>query len=287
MTDPILQSLTKDLITPGLSQVETDADGTFYRKLQVRGMHVGDLMGGLNAYTHLKYVDLRNNFISSLKPLSLLNNLLAIDFRQNIIDDISGFESQPYLQIAQLDNNEVKDLSKFNHPHIKSLTMSKNRIKNFANINPDAVPALKMLDLNSNVIDSLIGVAVFANLNILKLRGNKLTSLDGIQKLRHLQQLDVRENLLPNAKEVEKLVLLPSLRVLMATGNEAMYTEDPLVQVVMYLPKLEVLDDRRITKVERDAAEVLEKQIAAEAAAKAAEEAAAAAEAAAAEAGED
>jgi len=278
MLEPKIITLSKELVKEGLSLVHTDHHGTFFSKFKLKGYNIGKIDEALSTYTQLKYIDLSNNFIISLKPLRALPDLLSIDVRFNILTDMRGFEDLRYLQLAQLDNNELKDLKSFDHPHLKALTLCRNRIKNFQGLKPNMVPALRILDISHNLIDNMIGSANFANLEILKIRGNKLVNFDGIQKLRCLKQLDARDNLIPSVKEVEKLVTLPALRVLMASGNEGMYEKDPLIEVVMHLRKLGVFDGTTITDVEREAAEVLEKERVAEAAAAAAEAAALAAE---------
>jgi len=198
-----------------------------------------------------------------------------------------GFGNHQNLQIAQLDQNEVESLDSYQHPHLRALTLSKNRLRNFKDLNPKQESKLQVLDVSYNLIDSIIGVAALANLTILKVRGNRISSLDGIEGLRRIQQLDVRDNLLPNVQEVKKLVGLPHLKAIMTSGNEGMYAAEPLIEVVILLRNLEQFDDKLITSVERSEAAALQKQRADEAAAAAAEAAAAAAAEAAENEGDD
>ena len=93
---------------------------------------------------------------------------------------------------------------------LESLDLSSNLFKEV----PEALStlvALRALNLTNCLIESIrtLGRSPLPAITVLNLRGNRLNSLAGIQSLKSLQRLDIRENALTDPAEIARLTGMP------------------------------------------------------------------------------
>lgn len=83
------QTLTKDDIAGGLTQLARTADGLSHAfvKLDLVGKDITDITA-IQTYEHLRYISLANNKITTLKALSSLENLITLNAENNRLTDV-------------------------------------------------------------------------------------------------------------------------------------------------------------------------------------------------------
>ncbi|NWV65199.1 LRC23 protein, partial [Malurus elegans] len=232
----------------------------------------------LERFIHLRYVDLSNNKLRDLSPLSSLTQLLWLKVDGNLLTSAS-MQELPYLQVVSFDCNNIMDLGGITHPLLTNLSLKENKIETVLGLSHDQLFSLKVLELRGNklkttaglgvfklkklflaqnTIGSLEGLEEFEQLETLHLRGNKLEVLDGFSvSMRCLQYLNLRSNGIRSFEEVEKLQVLPMLQELVLLENPC--AEDPSyrLEVLIRLPQLLRLDKELIEEDELEEAEKL------------------------------
>lgn len=77
----------------------------------------------LEAFIHLRYVDITKNVIKDIAPLNSLTQLLLLraDFNQLTS---AKLESLPFLQVASFSNNKITSAEGLNHPLLEQLSLN-------------------------------------------------------------------------------------------------------------------------------------------------------------------
>lgn len=190
-----------------------------------------------------------NNEILDLSPLSVLPSLSSLNAAQNHLHHIDSFFSapQPALQLLQLDQNEIeyvfsntmggggkktKSSLSINLPNLYALTLSNNKLTSLLRAEDslsDFMPHknLAILDLSFNGLTSLEGLSLLPGLRILNLASNALERLEGVQQLKSLEKLNVSSNaLLSLFVELNRLSSLPVLSSLILTHGNAAFVDE-------------------------------------------------------------
>ena len=113
------------------------------------------------------------------------------------------------------------------------------------------------LDLSDNEIKKVECMAMLKRLTQLLLNNNRVNRLsEGLGKmLPKLETLVLTNNQLATLTELEPLAHVPTLTTLILTDNPVTHVKDYRAFVIAMLPRLKVLDYRRVKLAERDAAE--------------------------------
>uniref|UniRef100_A0A3Q2XMR1 Leucine-rich repeat-containing protein 23 n=1 Tax=Hippocampus comes TaxID=109280 RepID=A0A3Q2XMR1_HIPCM len=168
MTDwvKLVRPLDQDIIIPGLSLLCRTGNGLRHAfiKVVLKDKRLSD-MAAISNYVHLRFMDVSNNRISDLSPLSSLTQLLWLK------NYVTCFQGQTFSQLA----------------YLQWLSMAANRLTEVEGL---VGPALESLNLSGNRIQRLNGLesCLFSKLATLELRGNRLTTTNGIN-LPNLQRL--------------------------------------------------------------------------------------------------
>ncbi|XP_060618585.1 leucine-rich repeat-containing protein 23 isoform X1 [Anolis sagrei] len=274
---PVSTPLTEDMMKEGLSLLCKTGNGLAHAfvKLEVREKEVTDITLIQN-FIHLRYVDLSDNLIRDLSPLSSLNHLLWLKVDNNKLIS-AGMDELSYLQSASFANNQIKDTNGINHPRLASLNLKGNEIENVTGLDPEILsnlhtvelrgnnlksttgldlPKLKNLYLAQNSITQLEGLTELGQLTTLHLRDNQLETLDGFSEdMKSLQYLNLRGNAISQMQELAKLLVLPMLRALVLLDNPCSEEGDYRIEVLVQLPRLERLDKDFFEEDERAEAE--------------------------------
>uniref|UniRef100_A0A803THG3 Leucine-rich repeat-containing protein 23 n=1 Tax=Anolis carolinensis TaxID=28377 RepID=A0A803THG3_ANOCA len=244
-------------------------------KLEVREKELTDITLIQN-FIHLRYVDLSDNLIRDLSPLSSLNHLLWLKVDNNKLTS-AGMDELLYLQSASFANNQIKDTNGINHPRLASLNLKGNEIEKVTGLDPEILsnlhtlelrgnnlksttgfdlPKLKNLYLAQNSLTYLEGLTELGQLTTLHLRDNQLETLDGFSEdMKSLQYLNLRGNAISQIQELTKLLVLPMLRALVLLDNPCSEEGDYRIEVLVQLPRLERLDKDFFEEDERAEAE--------------------------------
>ena len=120
-------------------------------------------------------------------------------------------------------------------------------------------PTLEVLWLNDNKLCKLKGLEHNFRLKNLYLHNNRIASLVNksccIGSLAHLELLQLQNNLLQDLQATLKVLeKLTDLRQLNMMGNPLCNEQDYRARVIYTLPELELLDNKEVTPLEREAA---------------------------------
>ncbi|KAH0628572.1 hypothetical protein JD844_009912 [Phrynosoma platyrhinos] len=246
--------LTEDIMKEGLSLLCKTGNGLAHAfvKLELKEKELTDITLIQN-FIHLRYVDLSENLIRDLSPLSSLTHLLWLKVDGNRLTSAS-MEELPYLQNASFANNHIKDTSGINHPRLASLNL-KDTCAECVDVYGQSCEA-DMLGKAQNSIFYLEGLEGLGQLTTLHLRDNQLETLDGFsESMKSLQYLNIRGNGIKEIQELSKLQVLPMLRALVLLDNPCSDEGDYRIEVLVLLPRLERLDKDFFEEEERIEAE--------------------------------
>lgn len=176
--------------------------------------------------------------------------------------------SWPMLQILNLQDNQVKELSQISmvsslryldlssnvitqvsedfdgHPNLIELDLGLNQLNSLGKMT--GMPELKILLLNNNKLKELTGLEGLPNLQLLNLKGNHIAAFDeAFPEFENLREIDLSGNMISKITELEKLANLENLRTL--RFKETTFVEqnqqDYMYQVLYKLSKLEQIND--------------------------------------------
>jgi len=257
------ETLDSKLIKSGLSQCGPAGSSGFkafaFTRLELENKELRSLDGDLKSFKDLQFLSLAHNELTSLEPLKVLQFLSAVNAQKNSITSITNFGAElKYLELLQVDYNQIEELKGYNLPTLKALMMSSNLVTGFQNLESKDAVELETLDLSNNIVTSLAGIGFFKELRTLNLYGNKLDSVEGIHDLPRLEMLNLGDNQL-TTKDIDVLAGLPELRELVLAGNasiDADLGEDgALMQIILKLPMLTVFNGKTITLEDRTKAQ--------------------------------
>ncbi|CEL93479.1 unnamed protein product [Vitrella brassicaformis CCMP3155] len=279
--------LEGDLLRSSLSQISKTVDGSGYAfaRLDCSGKEVSSLAEAVGDYTHIRFVQMSNNQIKDITPVSRLPHVLSLNCSQNGITQLEclanpegclpfcqtldastnameklGNLKMERLKRANVSGNQIASLEGFEgHEAIEVLNLSKNKLINCQGIGN--LPALKELFMSENEIKSLEGLQELPSLDLWDLSGNKLDTLDGFGGAASITTLLLKENQVSTVKEFEKLRVLPKLRKFDATGNPIvgeLGDEAFRIELLIVLTRLTEINGQEVTPEERQQAKGLE-----------------------------
>lgn len=264
--------LAKSVIKTGLSNIRRCEGGVFaFVNLDLRAKQIDTLEGDLKEYKQIRHINLSQNELTDVKPLQELPNIQSLDLRQNQLATFDAAASST-LQLLRLDGNFVVAMADKSFPSLLALTITKNNLTDLAGIyssdrSASNYPKLEVLDLQSNQLTSVKGLAKLPSLKSVILKGNKITSLDGLEECQSLQSLDLSNNQLPGIAEVFKLAKCPKLVDLNISQNqgllEEVITEEAEIRrkVLLKLPRLRTFNGEPVTEEWRIDADMLSKNL--------------------------
>ncbi|KAF2465724.1 protein phosphatase 1 regulatory subunit 7 [Lindgomyces ingoldianus] len=192
----------------------------------------------LERFKNLQRLCLRQNQISHVElPESLAPTLHEIDFYDNLIAHIKGFDAFTELTLLDLSFNKIKHIKRLNHltklrelyfvqnkisaiegldglSHLRELELGANRIRSIENL--ETLTALEELWLGKNRITEIKGLDTLSNLKILSIQSNRLTAITGLSNLKNLEELHISHNALTDLSGLESNT---QLRVMDISSN--------------------------------------------------------------------
>lgn len=197
---------------------------------------------------------------------SKLKNIIELTMCEEVHKHISSAsDSHVWFKVTHLDlsDNCIEEIDEAIKllPHIESLILNNNKLKEISNVT--LLPRLSQLHLASNNFTSLpenlhtkLGKIVFIDLS-----QNSLTSLSSFSKMYCLEHLDVSCNRIENIEEVKYIGHLPCLENLRLTGNPVSTIVDYRVKVLEPFGKRAAdinLDNEKPDQKELDTVSVLQ-----------------------------
>jgi len=160
--------------------------------IEGKGKAVRDLRG-LEKCISLALLDLDNNDIADIDPISELKNLQSINLARNRIGDLTALAKLERLQYLHLAHNRIVDVEPISGlKNLRSLYLSDNKIKD---LQPLAeLEKVWSLYLDNNQVKSLKPIAKMKWLSSLDLRQNRLKDLEPLSSLTELKYLAIEKN---------------------------------------------------------------------------------------------
>lgn len=193
------------------------------------------VVDSLEAYTHLRYVNLSNHKIIDPGPLIKMRHLLSVNLSKNSLttEGLEKFREAPlmFLQVLDLSHNRLEEYS-LDFPMLRELYLNNNQL-NTVKLNTEVGGSvLKLLNLQDNEptepppepaegeeppppkgLQDCNGFGV-PSLETLLLTGNPIKSLNGLQTLTGVTELDFTKNPvdsldgLPTEGKLSKLIMM-------------------------------------------------------------------------------
>jgi Leucine-rich repeat (LRR) protein len=131
-------------------------------------------------------------------------------------------------------------------PNLEKLRLNNSRIPTIRDVSA-SLTKLRFLSLADCGISCLDGIGTLStNLEELYLAFNQITDMSELMTLSKLRVLDLEENQITNIDDVEFLSCCQSLRALTLARNPAAESESYRTDVMMRIPHLVYLDEKRL-----------------------------------------
>uniref|UniRef100_A0A8C0BR23 Leucine-rich repeat-containing protein 23 n=1 Tax=Buteo japonicus TaxID=224669 RepID=A0A8C0BR23_9AVES len=150
--------LTEEVLKEGLSLLCKTGNGLAhaYVKLEAKYKGLTDI-SLLECFIHLRYVDLSENKLQDLSPLSGLTHLLWLKVDGNLLTS-ACMQELPYLQIISFAHNHIKDMEGITHPRLANLSLKGNKIQTALGLSHGQLFSLQILELRGNMLESTAGL---------------------------------------------------------------------------------------------------------------------------------
>lgn len=171
-------------------------------KLTLRKCSVSTLAGLENADT-LTHLDLNNNAIGNISPLSGLTKLQELNLSQNALKELSALSTLTAITVLDVSNNEIATLSPITALEgIKKLTAGNNALTDVNGF--EKLKSLTEVDLSNNQIENVSPLASCTELTKLNISHNAVKDITGFSVLVKLTDLRFTNNKVTKLPEFPK-----------------------------------------------------------------------------------
>jgi len=206
--DPNLEATIREALNKPEGPI-TDKDLAGLTELEAVLRDIMNLTG-IEHCVNLQTLNLQENQIIDISPLSMLNNLQTLNLFANQITDISLLSELTNLQLLDLGVNQLTNISPLNRlANLIDLSLGNNRI---IDISPLSILTnLQKLDLPGNQLTDISSLSGLINLQSLNLSGNQLTDISPLSGLINLQWLFLQDDQIIDISSLSGLNNLQSL----------------------------------------------------------------------------
>jgi internalin A len=173
---------------------------------------------GISSLTGIQYMialnllNISNNLITDISPLTSLHWLDDLELHSNQITDISPLSGTPSVQYLMLSDNQITDISSLSElTLLRTLYLDNNQISNISALAEDTL--LSELLLDNNNISDISPLANLALLEYLTLGNNQITDISALSGLFLIESLYLNNNQINNISPLSNLVLLRNLQL--------------------------------------------------------------------------
>lgn len=169
-------------------------------------------------FKNITHLNLNGNTIQSngFKFIYHLKNLKKLELLDNQLDNIQPLSNFPNLEILELGNNQLTDITPLNNLiHLTSLGLSNNQIECIEPLKN--LYQLKQLFIFSNQVKKIDGLSNLINLENLALGKNFIHNINPLAKLHNLRKLALGAN--PFLRDISVLQNLNNLKKLGLNDN--------------------------------------------------------------------
>ena len=232
-------------------------------------------------FTSLVNISLKSNLIRDLKPLTKLPVLKNLDLTENRVATLADLEfpalerlvvannrvvcidglSAPKLRTLNLSGNRIFFIGPCalaNAPNLEELNLSQNNLKTFREMCFSGLTKLRKLSLADNGITCCIKAFTDhqAQLQELDLSDTPLNSMSSLEYLTSLTVLDLRRTEIEMPDEFLMINACP-IKKLYVEGARVSEIEDARLEILIYFPQLEEIDEEPVTFEERRESQIL------------------------------
>lgn len=172
-------------------------------------------------FKNITHLNLNGNALQSIgfKFIYHLKDLKKLELMDNQLDNIQPLSHFPNLEVLELGNNQLTDITPLNSLiHLTNLGLSNNQIECIESLKN--LYQLEQLFLFSNQVKRIDGLSDLINLQNLALGKNFIHNIKPLAKLHNLRKLALGANpflrdisVLQNLKNLEKLGLNDNIRI--------------------------------------------------------------------------
>nr|PIL97204.1 leucine rich repeat-containing protein [Toxoplasma gondii COUG] len=254
--------LSGEILNSSISEVARTVDGSGYAfvRLNCSGKNITKIPEEISTYVHLRYIDVSDNHLDDILPLTKLPYVLSLNAARNNITDISCLADEtclPSCAVLNLSNNSISTLCTIALPHLAKLTLDGNPFVSFEGVDrlPESLTHLSMRDTH---LSTLAHLPSLLNLAYLSLAYCRIESLTDVSMLGALKVLDISGIRLPDFGSLKVLLLLPSLQELTVSSiDPGMSDEDFRQEILVILRRLHKLNGVDVTPEEKKRAKAV------------------------------
>lgn len=171
-----------------------------------------DILEAVGTCTQLKQLDLSDCGLSTIAPLSTLENLQSLNLAENYVSDLTPLKNCADLHELNLFDNAVTDTKQFSaNSALTVLDLSSNALQSVDGLK--GCTKLEELYLSNNSLEDLSCIEEMPKLRILEASKNKLLRVDALGSCLNLERIDLSDNVLETISGVEKLTKLTYLNI--------------------------------------------------------------------------
>lgn len=176
---------------------------------------IADLTG-IEYAVNLTILNLDNNQIINLSPLSGLTKLTELWLWENQISDISPLSGMAALTSLNLEDNDISDISVVSGmTNLTWLLLNENQITDISMLT--GLTNLTVLELGTNQISDISPLAGLTNLTWLGIGGNQISNVSPLSGLTSLTSLGLGGN---QIGDISPLAGLTNIAILHLYGNQ-------------------------------------------------------------------
>ena len=154
-------------------------------------------ISGLDKAQNLEYIDLGNNTIRNLDPLSRMMNLKEINLNHNALTGLNALSVLSNLEKLDVSYNSLTSIAPLaTCTKLTDLNVSQNELTELGAI--DNLPALKYLSANNNAITDVSLLADNTSLVELHFAKNQVEDITALSTLTNLEVIDFSNNKVVN-----------------------------------------------------------------------------------------
>ena len=212
-----LESLTQDVncFTRGIKSIDGAQYLTSLTRLDLFDNQVSDITP-LSGLTNLTTLGLDENHVSDINPLSGLTNLTTLWLDEDQVSDISPLSGLPNLTQLFFDGNQVSDISSLSGlTKLTGLGFSSNQVSDISPLS--GLTNLTQLYLDSNQVSDINPLSGLTNLTELLLQDNQISDINPLSGLTNLTTLWLITN---QVSDINPLANLTNLTQLFLDANQ-------------------------------------------------------------------
>ena len=150
-------------------------------------------LSGLEGAESLEILDVSNNTIRNLEPLSGSTALTELYLQHNAVTDLSVVGKLPGLTVLDVSYNALTGIAPLTgNLRLTKLNAANNQIQDVSAA--ASLPMLEELNLDYNSLSDVSGLSGCVSLKTLTVSNNQLSNIDALASLRTLERLDFSYN---------------------------------------------------------------------------------------------